>query len=100
MRSREARVQAMIRRMNVRELRAMLGEMIAEGLDQEAAVTICFRDVDSDECYIGGLLHIDTELGPVDTEAGCCEDEGLIIVASNDPEDFEKTEPDARFSIN
>jgi len=76
----------MIKEMNVRELRARLDELVAEGLDPEASVTVRFHDVDSD-CYVGGVLHLDAE-------TGCADDEGLIICASNDPEDFEKTDPD------
>jgi len=76
----------MMREMNVRELRARLDELVAEGLDPEASVTVRFHDVDSD-CYVGGVLHLDAE-------TGCADDEGLVICSSNDPEDFEKTDPD------
>lgn len=77
----------MIKEMNLRELRARIDELIAGGLDPEGTPTVRFHDVDSDECYVGGILHLDAE-------QGCADEEGLIICVSNDPEDFEKTDPD------
>jgi hypothetical protein len=75
----------MIKVMNVRELVARLEKLIAEGLDLDVPVTVRFRDVDAD-CFVGGALSLDVE-------TGCGEDPGLVIDASNDPEDFEETDP-------